>query len=244
MNDYLQQIDLPQTVGGDMAKINVGRQLKIGDNLWSRAKKGELFAKAMEEAENTASGFENGLRIEFNKILKSKKQSKYFNNAEKAVMRDLVKGDTAQNFAKLIGKFGVSEGRATNVLMGLLGGGAGAAIGGIGGAFVVPTIGQVGKVIAQKLTRNKADFTAALARAGNRGEDITKAYMVTVPKAKRNVADLSQLLSDPTVNLEKIITSSNKMIKEAAEIAAGRQVIGEVLGLGASGFASGERVEN
>ena len=63
-----------------------------------------------------------------------------------------------------------------------------------------------------------SDFIEAVTRAGSDGEDITKAYLNAVPKGKRNVKDLSELLSDPTIDLTDLVGSSDKLIKEATEI--------------------------
>ncbi len=235
MDDFLDKITDKSIISGTIAAGEVAPKFKAARNLWGRARKSELITESIEKATRRASGFENGLRVEFDKILNNKKLNRFFNDGELDAMRDLVKGDRAQNFAKLIGRFGFSEGRSTNTLLSLLGGGVGAFAGGIGGAFVVPTIGQASRVIAQKITKNKAQFIEAITRAGSDGEAIAKAYLNTVPKGKRTVKDLSELLSDPSIDLTNLVGSSNKAIKEAVEIAAGRQTIGQAVGaLGAT----------
>ena len=89
INDSLEKIDLTQ-LSGDSAKTNtVAKQLKIADNLWNRARKAEEIEGVFEAASNTASGLENGLRIEFNKILKSKKRSKFYTPDELDAMKGL-----------------------------------------------------------------------------------------------------------------------------------------------------------
>lgn len=230
IDNFLDTLGEGSLVSGKIKASEIGKKYNAARNLWGRAAKSDAVADAIKNAKNQASGFENGLRVQFNSILKNKKKSKYFNANELKVMEDLVQGDVGQNFAKFIGKLGISEGRATNTLMTLLGGGAGGAVGGVGGAFVLPAVGQAGKVVAQKMTKNKAIFLDSLTRAGKDGEKIASAYLTTVPKAERNVKNLSLLLSDPNIDLTNLISSSDELLKEAAEIAAGRQVIGQVLG--------------
>ena len=49
------------------------------------------------------------------------------------------------------------------------------------------------------------------------------------------------MLSDPAIDLTDLVTSSDKLIKEATEIAAGRQTIGQAVGIAAVGSAQAQR---
>ena len=153
----------------------------------------------------------------------------------------MVKGDFAQNMAKLVGRFGFSEGRATNVLSAMSGVGAGGIVAGGAGAFVVPAVGTVSRQIAQKLTRNNAKFADSMVRAGNNGNAIAKAYLTAVPKAKRSVKDLSDLLTDPNVDLSDLDMIANKTAQDALDIAKGRRAIN--LAVSASSGALAEEVK-
>lgn len=82
-------------------------------------------------------------------------------------MQEVVRGTTGSNIAKAIGRFGFSEGHATNILGGSIGVAGGAALAGAPGAVAVPLIGQVSRKLAQKLTRGKADFADIVVRAGS-----------------------------------------------------------------------------
>lgn len=230
IDDFLNKLTDKKVIKGTVAADVIGKKLKAADNLWGRARKSELLTETIERAKKRASGFENGIRIEINKIVENKKKSRFFRKSELDAMNDLVKGDTAQNFAKLIGRFGFGEGRASNIIGGVLGTVLGSAAGGTPGVLAAVAVGSASRKIAQKLTKGKADFIETVARAGKDGEAITKAYLNTVPKGKRTVKDLSDLLSDPTIDLTDLIGTSNKAIKEAVEIAAGRQTIGQAVG--------------
>jgi hypothetical protein len=228
---------------GKQASSQVGQKYKAARNLWGRARKSELLAESIDRAKSRASGFENGLRVELDKISNSKKLSKFFTKNEKTLMRDISRGNKSQNIAKLIGRFGFSEGRATNVLTALSGVGGGAVAGGGIGAFVVPAVGTASRKIAQELTSSRVKFLESMTKAGNNAELIAKSYMATVPKSKRSISDLSALLSDPSVDLSAMINKSNTFIRDAAELANGRRIIGEAIGLGAASSAIAAKEE-
>lgn len=215
--------------------LQAGKKYRAARNLWGRARKAELLEEAIEKAKTRASGFENGMRIELDKIANNKKLSKFFSKDEVSMMRDISKGNKAQNISKLIGRFGFSEGRATNVLSALSGVGGGAVLGGGLGAFAVPVIGTVSRQIAQGLTKGRVKFLESIVKAGSDGEKITKAYLTSVPKAQRSAAQLSELLSDPSVDLSALTRSADRIVREAAEIANGRQMIGMAAGTLAAG---------
>lgn len=241
IDDFLDNVDEGDLLTGNIPASEIAPKYKAARNLWGRASKSEVLQDAMQKAGRRASGLENGLRVEFDKIINSKRLSKFFNEKELNIMDGLVKGDTLQNTAKLIGRFGFGEGRATNIVGGFLASLAGTAAGGVPGSIAAVTIGTAARKVAQTLTKNKAQFIDSVVRAGNNGEDITKAYLRTVPRSQRSVAQLSTLLSDPRTDISGLINSSNKLIKEAAEVAAGRQVIGEAAGILAAGAAQNQR---
>lgn len=217
--DSLSQRDLAR------GSAETGRKVKAASKLWGRAKRADEITNAIKAGGDAASGLENGIRIEFGKILRSKKRNKYFSKPEIAAMRDVVKGDFKTNMAKLVGRFGFSEGRATNVLTSLGGVGLGSVAGGPVGAIAIPAVGIAAKSLAQRLTKNKAKFTQAMTRAGTDANKIAKAYLTSVPKAKRNPSDLADLLLDPAVDLDALNMIASETMKDAIEIAKGKRAI-------------------
>jgi len=185
-------------------KGKVGAKYRDARQLWRRAKKSELIEEAFEKARNQATGFENGLRTQFRQILNNKRKSAGFTAPELAAMRKIVRGGSAENMAKMIGRFGFSEGQASNMLMGSLGVAGGAAAGGPAGAVAVPLIGQVSRNLAQKLTRNNANAANLIVKAGSNGSRIAKAYIKGIPARDRSAAELTELLLRPDVALNKI----------------------------------------
>lgn len=202
---------------------DIGLKYKDARQLWRRVRKSELIKEAFEKADLQASGFENGIRTQFRSILNNKKKVKGFTKEEIKTMRAFVKGSTLQNMAKMLGKFGLSEGQASNMLMG--GGGimAGAHFGGPVGAILVPLVGQLSKKLAQKLTREGAEGADLIVRAGKDGLKIVKAYMKLTKPKERDAKELTELLLRPEINIQNLKNAlrfmpekQRKLINDAA----------------------------
>jgi hypothetical protein len=233
IDDFLDNVSataLAKSDGTSINPANIGPRYKAARQLWGKARKSELVTEAIENAKTRASGFENGVRIELGKIAKNRKTKKYFSKSELDAIKDIEAGNIQQNLAKFIGRFAFNEGRANNMLSALGGVAGGASIGGPIGAVAVPVAGQISRGIAANLTKGRAQDLDTMIRSGKGSEDIVKAYLESVPKGKRNVSDLSNILSDPSIDLEPLFKSANKATREAAEIAAGRQIIGQAAG--------------
>ena len=141
--------------------------LKEARDYWSRAKKGEVVEDAIKNAESSRSGFENGLRIEFDKLRRSKK-FRMFSKDEQRAIEDVVKGGPVSNTLRLIGK-----GAVRGIVSGGIGAGLPGAIGysaaggaGLAGALIIPTVGEVGRFAATRATKSAADKASAKMRAG------------------------------------------------------------------------------
>lgn len=225
----------------DKIAPGINKKYKAARNLYARSRKAETIQDAISEAEKRASGFENGLRVEFGKIARQKGKRKFFNKKELEIIDDLIKGDTLQNFSKLIGRFGFSEGRATNIIGGSLGLAAGGALGGpVGGALAAGT-GAAFRKLAGKLTGDKAALVQSIIAGGGNSQDIVRAYLKQTPRGQRKAADLAELLSDPNIDLEPLLQRADKLTKDAVEIAAGRQAIGEAVGLATASAAANQQ---
>ena len=187
--------------GLDSLSEQIGGKFKEARALSQRAFKSQAITDMIEDASHTASGMENGLRIEARKLLKNKKRRRGFTNDELAALRQIEQGTTAANMTKFLGKFGISEGQATSMLGASIGIGGGGAIGaafGPGGAAIgavtVPALGQIAKKTAQRITLRNTKFADDLVRAGKDAKSITRAYLKHTPIANRNVSDLTDLL--------------------------------------------------
>jgi len=204
IDDFMDNIDQSALVGGNAG--NIGEKYRHARQLWQRARKAEDIEYIFDKAKNQASGFENGLRTQFRTLLNNKKKIKGYSAEEVEAIQKVVRGGGAENIAKAIGKLGFTEGQATSMLLGSLGVAGGFAIGGSAGGVAVPLIGQVSKNLAQKLTRNNAEFASQLVRSGRNSTAITKQYIAMVPAAQRSSLDLAELLI--TMNATSQITFS------------------------------------
>jgi len=215
IDDFLS--DAGSTILNKPKGAKIGARYKAARDLWGRARKSEMIGEAFEKARNQASGFENGIRVQFRQILNNKKRRKFFNKQEIEAMTRVVRGTKKENLAKLVGRLGFSEGSATNIIGGTIGMGAGGAVGGVPGAIAVPLIGQVSRKMAQRMTANNAVFADQVIRSGKNARKIVQAYMDHTPKNAVNPAELSQLLMRKDINLANIPGSA--LAKKAAEMA-------------------------
>ena len=217
VDSFLEKAD--ETIFKDidgMDGMGVGEKYKVAQDLWGRAKRSEMLQDAFENARNQASGFENGIRVQFRQILNNKNKSKFFNKSELDSMKKVVRGDTKENIARLVGKLGFNEGSATNLIGASVGAGIGAYVAGPVGAVTVPLIGQVSRKLAQRMTIKNAEFADEVIRAGKNAKKITEAYLNNTGPAQRSAAELSELLMRQDIDLNKLPNIS--LAKEARDI--------------------------
>jgi len=191
--------------------IDLGKVFKNARALSQRVFKSQAVTDMIENASHTASGMENGLRIEARKLLKNKKRRRGFTSDELAALRKIEQGTTAANTAKFLGKFGISEGQATSMLGASIGIGGGGVIGsafgpaGAGlGALTVPAMGQVAKKTAQRITLNNTKFADDLFRAGKSAREIAKAYIKNTPIKERSISDLTDLFMRTDISADDV----------------------------------------
>lgn len=136
--------------------------------------KAQMVEDAIQRAQSAASGMENGLRIEFRKLVNNPKLARNFSDVEKEAMRAVAEGNFTNNALRWLGTFGVPIDQGRNFLGSLSGGGVGATIGGaIGGpagatvgGFALPAIGTAAKAAASRQTQNLAGIAEALVKGG------------------------------------------------------------------------------
>lgn len=143
--------------------------LKTARTAWGRSRKVKEIEGIFEKAANTASGPENGLRIEFRKILNNEKRRRMWSKDELAAFKDVVEGKPVRNLMRALGKFGFDFKLNSNSLMALLGGGAGYGIGGgLLPALAVPAVGTAAKYGARHATNKAGNYAKALAAQGGK----------------------------------------------------------------------------
>lgn len=78
----------------------LSKELSEARSLWQRMRGSERVGAAMEAAKDAASGYENGLRIEFRKLIKDVKFFRSLSKPEQAAIRQVVQGTTVGNILK------------------------------------------------------------------------------------------------------------------------------------------------
>ena len=210
---------------------NVGPLFKQARELVSSRKKGELIQEAFQKAELQASGFENGLRVQFRSILNSPRKRRGFTEEELSLMRKVVEGGKLENAARVLGKFGLS--------LDLSGGGFLAGVTGLGGLIAGGGLGAVGagafigfasgaKQAARAMTRRNADLAASVVRAGASGRKIVSAYLKNVPKAERSVEDLAGLLLDRRIPIQQLDSLAGHRLPIVSNAAYAASVLNQI----------------
>lgn len=203
---------------------NIAKKYKSARQLYGRAKRSELITEAIQKSKDTASGAENGLRIELRKIVNNKKRSKFFTKDELDSMRGVIQGDKVTDMAKFIGTMGFGSGGGANNLIPLIAASGAAAINPV--ALAAPAVtGSVARKIAHSRSLGKTKLVDKIIRSGNDGKKITKAYLTTVPKGKRSAKDLADLLSGPDIDLDALEGMANETLKEAVAISRGKRAL-------------------
>jgi CheY-specific phosphatase CheX len=218
IDEFLDGIGTEITQGKE-----AGQAFRSARDLWQRARKSETLEQALKNAEDQASGFENGIRTQFRQILKriNTGKQKGFTKEETDAIRKIVQGTKAGNIAKFLGKFGILDGVTSRSLTTLGGVGLAGAAGGTGAAAAVPLIGQVSGALAQRMTLNNAKMAQSIIRAGKNGNLITNIYLRNTPQSARNPAELAELFIKNKVPLENInLRKARPLISDAAVIAS------------------------
>lgn len=221
IDGFMENLGPDDFIGGQRA--NVGPMYRDARQLWQRARKGEQVAEAIERGSLAASGPETGIRNEFRSILRNKRSRQGFTAEELSAMREVTNADTMANLVRGLGKFGISEGQASRVLVPMLGAIGGASAAGPVGGLAVPAIGQVARGSARRRTERAADFVSALSRAGQDGQSVARAYIRNTPRGERNAEDLARLLMERgamtgQMRVDRGDTPTRRIISDAAYI--------------------------
>ncbi len=213
------------TMGATMAAGrhgSIGNKFKAARDLYGRAKRSELINEAIENASLAAGGMESGLKGEFTRLIKNKKNKKFFKPHELAAMKEVAVRPLGRNAARALGKLGISEG---NVMGLVIGGGAWA--GGIGPAGIaVPVVGEIAKRAAIKSAQSSVQRAKAAVASGKDANKIAATYLRTVPKAERSVDDLADLLLSVDLDDAKnIMGDKTGFVRDAVDIAKGSKFL-------------------
>ncbi|AZO45880.1 hypothetical protein EJ076_34755 [Mesorhizobium sp. M7D.F.Ca.US.005.01.1.1] len=175
---------LDETVNGlgGANLVNAGGQtadetlsaLQDARSIWKTGVKSDIIEQAVERAKNAASGYENGLRNEFRKLLNNKTYKGTFNDTERVALQQVVRGTPTSNALRFLGGFGVPLDNGRNFLGSVMGGGVGSTLGAavagpVGAAVGGPALiaaGTLAKQASSAMTGKSALLAEALVKAG------------------------------------------------------------------------------
>ena len=166
IDDYMDR--LPDAAG-----------IKKARSLWRRNAKLQDIEEIFFKAENSASGFENGLRTGFRALLNNKRLRRNYTKAEITAMRRVINGGPWRAFLRTMRHLGPGTGSENRFLGTLLGSGSGAGagaalggpVGGTIGAIATPVAGHLAGRAAQRQTTSAAELARAIIASGGRPLD-------------------------------------------------------------------------
>lgn len=163
IDDYIRGLTANDLVAGKMG--TAADDLSQARGIWSRMKKSEIIDEAIGKAKKQASGFENGLRVQFRSILNNPNKVRGFAEDEIKAMQEVVEGTPTRNAMRFLGKFGVDLNQNTNAIGALSGAFAGSLVDPVG-TVAVPLASSVARRGAEAGTTRAAELARALVASG------------------------------------------------------------------------------
>lgn len=129
--------------------------------LWKKQAKSEVIEDIMEKARNQATGFENGMRVQFRQLANNKKRFAQFSKEEQAAIKRIVRGAPLENVFRSIGWLS-----PTGIFGALTTGAVGTGTGVLPAAGMA-AIGYGGRKAAEALTRGNVGALDRLVKTGS-----------------------------------------------------------------------------
>jgi hypothetical protein len=170
LDDFITQPGstiLPPNRLGQGGANNAPNDLLNAISTWGRARRVGLVEEAIYKAQNQASGFENGLRVQFRGLLQNKKTRSLFTKPELQAIEAVANGTSLSNMTRLLGKFGFGGGSGSNMLGGTIGFGAGSVLGGPLGGVLAAGVGTGARKVSEALAKKGAERAAQVVATPN-----------------------------------------------------------------------------
>lgn len=139
LDDYVHRLVAGDLAGGSAQGLST--ELRDARRIWGQMRNSEMLEQAIERARDQASGFENGLRIQFRQILRNRKAMQRLSEGEREAVRAVVRGTPLGNLLKRLSRLSGGAGAQTNMLGAGVYAGGGAAVGGAVGGPIGAAIG-------------------------------------------------------------------------------------------------------
>lgn len=152
----------------DAADPKLSASIGEARDMWGKLRRTEMIEEAIARAGNAASGLENGIRIEFRKILNNPKLRRGFSEQEISMMERAARGGPVANVLRQVGRLGVGLSGQSNGLGAAVGGIAGTTIGGPVGGLMTMVAGTGAKALTERSTKKAAQLARdVVAARGN-----------------------------------------------------------------------------
>lgn len=162
IDDFVQGLGADDVAGGDVETLKsaIGK----ARDLWSQARKSELIDNAVDQSGNYLSGGASGVRNQLARILRNKKLSSGFNEAEREVLRRVINGGFFEQIVHMAG--GRLGQTATTVLSSGVGGVGGGGIGAMAGAGAGAAIAGGARNLSNALAMRGIEGARGLINSG------------------------------------------------------------------------------
>lgn len=141
-----------------------GNELMKAISTWGRARRVGMIEEAITKAQTYQSGFENGLRLQFQALLRNPKTRKLFSAAELQAIEEVANGTALSNVTRLLGKFGFGP---NNMLGGTIGASIGFGAGGVPGMLASGAIGAGARKVSAAMANRAANRAAQVVATPN-----------------------------------------------------------------------------
>lgn len=154
LDDFVRKMSPDDVVAGDLEALNTA--IPKARDIWGRMSRSQLIDDAMSQEGNYLSGGSSAIRNQFAKILRDKKLSRGFSDAEKLAMGRVVRGSLPEQIMNLMGG---GLGQLAQI-------GAGFGAGGIPGAALGAGAAALSRKASEAITRKNAEIARALVANG------------------------------------------------------------------------------
>lgn len=191
LDDLIESLS-PSDILGGADPTAASSALMNGISTWSRASKVGVIEEAIEKAGTYKSGLENGLRLQFQALLRNPETRRLFTEIERSEIEKVANGTAATNLVTLLGKFGFSNNGAPNWMGGITGFAAGSMtpLGPLGG-LAAAGLGAGARRFSETLGANAATRAAQVVATPN----IPVAPRVNVPPQLLQGIPIAELLA-------------------------------------------------
>lgn len=196
LDDFISKpgaLKLPANrLGNGPSTSDAANSLLGAISTWGRARRVGMIDEAVTKAQTMASGTENGLRLQFQAILRDPDKRRLFTDAEQQAIRDVANGTGTTNALRFLGRFGFSKNNwlgstGGSILAGTLGNAVAGPVGAVAGPVLSNVIGTAARAGAER---------AGLAAAQRASEAVATPGLrqIARPKIPEIAPSLNQLL--------------------------------------------------